>query len=295
MKKTLFRVLAALTALCLLTGSVLAADSGFRELRPPSPFTMRPNWVEMDVTVESGENILRGTLTCPNEIAEEMPVAILMHGLNTDRHWCDDIAMCLAENGIVSVRFDFNGNGQSDGAQEDMTISKEVADVNAILDYVEGLKFTDPDNIFLVGKSMGGVDSVLAASGRQDEINALCLWYPAFALCATTKFGFFMGAFFNPFNPPETLEIAGYTYGRELLIEAGAIDFQPILSELDLPVLIIHGDQDGITPLPGSIWASEQLPDCQLHVVPGGEHGFTIVPEMLSLQDTLSFLKAHIK
>lgn len=61
----------------------------------------------------------------------------------------------LADNGIASVRFDFDGNGASDGAQENMTISSEVRDTVAILDYVESLSFTDRDNILMVGKSMG--------------------------------------------------------------------------------------------------------------------------------------------
>lgn len=67
-----------------------------------------------------------------------------------------------------------------------------------MLDYVEGLEFTDPDNIFMVGKSMGAVDAVLAAKGRGSEIKAMCLWYPGFGVTDTTRHGFLLGAFLTP-------------------------------------------------------------------------------------------------
>ena len=162
-------------------GAALAADDEtYREFKPPREIPSTPQWEQQEVTCQSGDNTLRGTLTVPKEHDDQIPVAILLHGLNTDRSWCDDIAWILADNGIASVRFDFDGNGASDGASEDMTISSEVRDTIAMLDYVEGLDFTDPDNIFVVGKSMGAVDAVLASQGRGDEIRAMCLWYPGF-------------------------------------------------------------------------------------------------------------------
>lgn len=73
-----------------------------------------------------------------------------------------------------------------------------------MLDYVEGLDFTDPDNIFVVGKSMGAVDAVLASQGRGDEIRAMCLWYPGFGVTDAVRHGFLLGSFFNPIDLPDT-------------------------------------------------------------------------------------------
>ena len=296
MKRILARSLALLVLCNLLQTSVLGADGNlpFQELRPPIPFEIGPQWTELNVTIQSGENTLRGTLTAPGEFDGKLPVAILLHGLNTDRNWCTDIAWCLADHGIASIRFDFNGHGLSDGAQEDMTIARETADVLAMLDYVEGLRFTDMDNIFLIGKSLGGVVATLATKSRGDEIRAMCLWYPGFGIAATTHFGFFLGQQYAPWDPPETLEIAGYTYGKAFLEEAAAIDVTEPMYGYDRPVLIIHGDRDFIAPVVFSFHAANSFPNCRLEVVPGGGHGFQAYQELIALTHTLEFLQRNM-
>ena len=299
-KKRLIRLAAMVMAAAVFMagpfcGTALAADNEtYREFKPQREIPSAPQWEQQEVTCQSGSNTLRGTLTVPKEHDDQIPVAILLHGLNTDRSWCDDIAWVLADNGIASVRFDFDGNGASDGASEDMTISSEVRDTIAMLDYVEGLSFTDQDNIFMVGKSMGAVDAVLAAQGRGSEIRAMCLWYPGFGVADATRHGFLLGSFFNPFDPPETLEAAGYTYGREFLQEAKALDYQSACRSYTGPVMILHGDADFIAPISYSYEAAELFQNCTLQVVPGGFHGFYGWQEMKALDDMLSFFQENM-
>ena len=299
-KKSVIRLAAMVMAAAVFMagpfcGTALAADNEtYREFKPQREMPSAPQWEQQEVTCQSGSNTLRGTLTVPKEHDDQIPVAILLHGLNTDRSWCDDIAWVLADNGIASVRFDFDGNGASDGASEDMTISSEVRDTIAMLDYVEGLSFTDQDNIFMVGKSMGAVDAVLAAQGRGSEIRAMCLWYPGFGVADATRHGFLLGSFFNPFDPPETLEAAGYTYGREFLQEAKALDYQSACRSYTGPVMILHGDVDFIAPISYSYEAAELFQNCTLQVVPGGFHGFYGWQEMKALDDMLSFFQENI-
>ena len=299
-KKGLIRLTAMVMAAAVLMvgpfcGSALAADNEtYREFKPQREMPSAPQWEQTEVTCQSGSNTLRGTLTVPKDHDDQIPVAILLHGLNTDRSWCDDIAWVLADNGIASVRFDFDGNGASDGASEDMTISSEVRDTIAMLDYVEGLSFTDQDNIFVVGKSMGAVDAVLAAQGRGSEIRAMCLWYPGFGVADATRHGFLLGSFFNPFDPPETLEAAGYTYGREFLQEAKALDYQSACRSYTGPVMILHGDADFIAPISYSYEAAELFQNCTLQVVPGGYHGFYGFQELKALDDMLSFFQKNM-
>ena len=295
MKKTLRILTCMLTVLSLLLTPALASeDDAFREYLPEAPFAIGPQWTEREIQLQSGLGTLRGTLTTPKEVTGPMPVAILLHGVNTDRHWCDDIAWCLADHGIASVRFDFGGNGLSDGAQEDMTISSEIQDTLAILDSVECMGLTDRDNIFLIGKSLGAVAATVAASERRDEIKAMCLWYAGFSTQFSARFGYFLGRFFNPWDPPETLEIAGYTYGREFLREAVTMEFTDAVEACSQPVLLIHGDRDFVAPLVGSFWAQSHFPNAVLHVVPGAGHGFWPEQEFFALTDMLGFLEKQI-
>ena len=301
MKRTK-RYLAVALTLCLLLSTFTVAGhatDGFVEKFPEIDFFRRPDWAELQVSIQSGENTLRGYLTAPRDVEGEIPVAILLHGLGTDHSWCDDIAWTLADNGIASVRFDYNGTGKSDGAQEDMTISSEVQDTIAMLDYVEGLKFTDPDNIFFIGKSMGAVNATLAAHERQDEVKAMVLWYPGFSVVDSVRHGLLLGQFFKPWDPPETVYAGDsfygyYTYGREFILEAQELDYKPACQDFKEPVLILHGTHDYITPLFFSFETEKLFPDCELRVIPGGMHGFWGPQEFMALDLMMEFLKEQI-
>lgn len=295
----LIRLLGLTLAISLLLGSGLGAgaadDQRYREKRFVPVLPAEPQWTQEEVDCRSGDNTLRGTLTVPKDREGKMPVAILLHGLNTDRNWCDDIAFYLAENGIASVRFDYAGNGESDGAQTDMSVSSELRDTLAILDYVKGLELTDPDNIFAVGKSMGAVEAVLAAKSRQGEIRALCLWYPGFGVADAARHGVLLGQTFFPFDPPETLEICGYTYGRTFIRECQALNMESACAACDLPVLILHGDADFVAPIQFSFQMENEFPDCELKVYPGAGHGFTGFQEFDALYTTLSFFQSQMR
>lgn len=292
-------LLAAALMLGLTAGTLrtpaLAADSSYREhFETPDQSMRPPDWREMAVTCQSGPNTLSGTLTQPGRAEGKVPMAILLHGLSTDSLWCMDIAWCLADAGIASVRFDFAGTGSSTGAQEDMTVGSEVQNTIDILDYVKSLPFVDRDNIFLVGKSMGGVDAVLASQHREDDIKAMVLWYPGFGVKEAVRRGFLMGAFFDPQNPPETLTAAGYTYGRGFLEEVMNLDVTAACRNFEKPVLILHGDRDFVAPILFSFEMERVFPDCTLNVVPGGYHGFWGFQELKALNDMRNFILENL-
>ena len=141
---------------------------------------------------------------------------------------------------------------------------------------------------------MGAVDAVLASQGRGDEIRAMCLWYPGFGVTDAVRHGFLLGSFFNPIDLPDTLEAAGYTYGKGFLQEARALDYKSACQSYSGPVLILHGDLDFIAPISYSYEAEKWFPDCTLQVVPGGFHGFYGWQEMKDLNDMLDFFQDHM-
>lgn len=298
-KRGISLLLAVALVLGLTAGLVetpaLAADSGYREHRPEMDQQFKPpDWVETPVTCQSGPNTLSGFLTQPKNTEGKVPVAILLHGLSTNNFWCMDLAWCLADAGIASVRFDFAGTGGSTGAQEDMTVGNEVANTIDILDYVKSLPFVDQDNIFLVGKSMGGVDAVLASQHRERDIKAMVLWYPGFGVTEAVRHGFLLGSFFDPQNPPETLTAAGYTYGRDFLEEVMDIDVTAACRSFEKPVLILHGDRDFVAPIMFSFEMEQVFPDCTLNVVPGGYHGFWGFQELKALDNMRDFIQKNL-
>ena len=117
------------------------------------------------ITLERDGLQLVGTREDP--FGEIYDMAIIFHGFTANRNTSllKEIANSLRDENIASVRFDFNGHGDSDGKFENMTVLNEIEDANAILNYVK----TDPHvrNIYLVGHSQGGVvASMLARLSR---------------------------------------------------------------------------------------------------------------------------------
>lgn len=117
--------------------------------------------MERYVECESRGLTLRGMLHVPDQRPGKVPFVILFHGFCDDRNEINfvhtELSRRLCERGIASVRFDFAGSGDSDGRFEDMTVSSEVEDGLAILDYVKSLDFVDQSRIAIHGLSMGGM------------------------------------------------------------------------------------------------------------------------------------------
>jgi len=89
-------------------------------------------------------------------------IVVLGHGVtgNKDRPVVADPAAALNAAGFDTLRFSFAGNGDSEGDFRDATISKEVGDLNAVLNAVSSVY----PKIAYIGHSLGGAVGVIQAS-----------------------------------------------------------------------------------------------------------------------------------
>lgn len=97
------------------------------------------------------------------------PATIWLGGFKSDMQStkAQVIADWAARNGRANVRFDYSGHGESEGRFEDGTISAWLEDALAIIRQKGG------EAPILVGSSMGGWLSLLAARALQGEQKAL--------------------------------------------------------------------------------------------------------------------------
>ena len=67
-------------------------------------------------------------------------IVVIGHGVtgNKDRPALVALAEGLAAAGISALRVSFSGNGESEGAFTDSTITKEVADLGKVIDALDG-------------------------------------------------------------------------------------------------------------------------------------------------------------
>lgn len=200
-------------------------------------------------------------------------MVILMHGIFSSKDYppMPDIAKALAKEGIASIRFDFDGHGNSEGRMVDMTIANELADAKAIWDYAVALPYVN--GISLLGHSQGGVIASMTAGNNDVDPETLILLAPGAVIKEACQGGHFFGNAFDPKDPPEYIKcFHHFKLGRDYMLQTQELDIYGTSENFQGPVCIIHGSEDGIVPL----WCSEKYDaiysDSEMHLVDGENH-----------------------
>lgn len=222
-------------------------------------------------------------------------MAILMHGFTADKNTplLKEIADSLRDENVASVRFDFDGHGESDGKFEDMTVPSEIADGKAILDYVR----TDPHvrDIFLIGHSQGGVVASMLAGLYPDLIKKLVLMAPAAQLKDDALKGNTQGAVFNPDHIPDIVPLVGAKMGQKLggfyLRTAQVLPIYQISARFHGPVNIIVGSNDQVVDPKYSKKYDQVYRNSQLHLIANADHSFTGAYQQQAAKLACDFVK----
>jgi alpha/beta superfamily hydrolase len=216
----------------------------------------------------------------PDGHGGNVPFVILFHGFCDDRNEINfvhtELSRRLCERGIASVRFDFAGSGESDGLFEDMTVSGEVADGQAILDYVRSLDFVDKSRIALHGLSMGGCVASMVAGLRNEDVCALSLWCPAPDVVYNLQSGRTLcGVPVPDIEEAGCADFEGLKVGLNFYRDALTLDPFAVAAKFTKRVNLVHGDED----VTASVQCSHRYQEiyggrAELLVVHGAEHRF---------------------
>ena len=171
MKKNLLGIVVLTTILSLCFSSAVFAAG-------------EPVTVEEVVTIDRNGLKMVATFTYSKDV-EKAPVVVMFHGFTGQRNEMDIVggtetmygrtARIFAEQGYTSLRIDFIGSGESDGKWENTTVSGQISDALAAIEYVKTLDRVDADRIALLGLSQGGTVAVCTAS-RSEDVDAVILW-----------------------------------------------------------------------------------------------------------------------
>ncbi len=197
-------------------------------------------------------------------------LVLVGHGVtgNKDRPFVTALAKGLAEAGFPSLRFSFSGNGDSEGKFTDSCPSKEVRDLQAVLDVVS----QEGRTIVYAGHSMGGAVGVLAAS-QDVRIHKLI------SLAGMVHTKKFYEVEFGDQTPDE-----GCMWEDEScpLSSIFADDMEAIGSVLEkaggisVPWLLVHGTEDDVVPIGETHEIFEKGGDnAEKVVLEGADHVFS--------------------
>ena len=185
--------------------------------------------------------------------------------------------------GHAFVRFDFPGLGESTGDYFDGSVSRRLRDTLQVID-----ELTDGP-VVLVGSSMGGWVSLLAARERPRRVGALLLVNPA------PNFTEWMWDDFpaevrdtmrrdgvvhipSDYGQPTPYAWAWFEDGRAHLVEE---DF-----DLDAPVHIFSGSEDTVVPTARCRELAASL-GAELTVVEGGDHSLSRDADIQAMEAVL--------
>ncbi len=127
------------------------------------------------ISFSSRSHRLAGELLLPDG-AGPHPAVTFAHGWGSSKASPRNraVAEALRGAGIATFLFDFTGHGESEGIQEESTLSQQAADLCAALDVLQALDDIDARCLGVVGASSGGAAALRFAAG-DPRVRALVL------------------------------------------------------------------------------------------------------------------------
>jgi len=201
---------------------------------------------------------ISGVLHFPDQ--KNPPCVIASHGLLSSKNSEKYIALGeqISREGMAMLRFDFRGIGESEGGEEDNTISKKIADLSAAIDFIRSFPGMG-NRIGLLGSSLGGFLSLMKAS-MDKKIGAVVIW-------ATPLHMDDLGSKKQEEDYPLPPEAFFEDLPKHRLL--------PLLPKVS-NCLVIHGEKDELVPMEQALGIFDSLsPPKEIHVIGGADHRLT--------------------
>lgn len=257
---------------------------------------------------------LRGEVHAPTN-EEKAPVIIICHGFKGYKDWnfFPHTAETLAKHGFYAIRFNFSMNGvKGDDFDElekfaENTYSRELEDLHVLMEKIENRELPfgeqfDVERIGILGHSRGGGDSLLFAL-ESKRIQAVATWN---GISQVDIWG-------EEFRQQVLTEGVGYVENKRTKIQMPMkrnvfddieknkerFDILGCISNLEVPLLIVQGEEDVERLVEGAKKMHEKAPNSELVMIEDAGHTFnaahplTTVPQELeeALNETVRFFE----
>ncbi|MCM1124822.1 MAG: alpha/beta fold hydrolase [Eubacterium sp.] len=230
---------------------------------------------ETETFFRSGEKNIFAKYYLPVE-RNGCPAIIFSHGFNGSGDDWERECVYFTERGFLAVAFDFCGGSmrsRSSGKPTDMTITSEMEDLAAVLDWVSAFEGVDLQRIYLLGGSQGGLVTALVAEEQKKRIAGMVLYYPGFCIPEIWQENYRQMKELSEI--PKNIDFWGFTLGIKFVEDISCLSVYNRIGKFDKNVLIIHGTDDDVIPLEYSQKAVTYYKNGRLIVFPNEKHGFT--------------------
>ncbi|PRQ46857.1 putative feruloyl esterase [Rosa chinensis] len=222
-------------------------------------------------------------------------IVILCHGARAskDHFIIENLAVALEKQGISSFRFDFAGNGESEGAFQVGHLRREADDLHAVIQHFSGSNHV-VNAIF--GHSKGGADVLLYASKYHDIPTVVE---------ASARYDLKKGIekhlgkdFMEKIKKEGFIDIGSpkFRVTEESLMDILSTDMRESCLKIDKDcrVLTVHGSADEIVPVENAFEFAKIIPNHKIHIIEGADHCYKLHQAELDTV-VVDFIKAALQ
>jgi pimeloyl-ACP methyl ester carboxylesterase len=218
------------------------------------------------------------TLTAPSNGCTASTLVTYLHGFASDQF--GDKVLYLRDRfaaiGCAFLAFDHRGHGLSSGTMTELTISRNLEDLELVLQH-HGQGYA---RRILVGSSMGGQTAAWYAARHPDEISANVLIAPGFRFIERRK------EELGSIGMEQLRKDGRITYknqwieatvGPALFDDASQYTIDRLLTLYRTPALLLHGTEDDSVPFEDSVVFTKLTTarPLELLLIAGGDHRLT--------------------
>lgn len=238
---------------------------------------MNPNIKNVEFLCTASQTTLRGRFVLPGtgEPSMRIPLIIMLTGdgpKGTKSLSWTNLPPRLAEHGIATFLFDFEGLGFSDGSRAKLTLTKGIQNFQSAFALASGQSWADASRLALFGSSFGAAVALLTPD-ITNRVKLLGLKSPA---------PFLAEAYVNECSPGgvDRWIHDGFSqelgYDLEVLRDSLTYNVFSSARQIRTSTLITHGDKDVIVPF----YQSKLLHAClsgtkQIEVFSGVGHNYS--------------------
>ena len=234
------------------------------------------NAKSQNLSIDGDHGKLSAVLQTPDKL-QNFPLVIICHGFTGTKteplHV--NLANELEARGIASLRFDFNGHGDSEGNFQDMTVLNEIEDAKHVFAYARDLKGVT--SVSIAEHSQGGVvTSMVAGELGSENIKCISLMAPAAVLRDDAIRGQIFDKHYDSINPPEFVEIfGGRKMGRNYILTAQTLPIYETAERFHGTAFMVHGTGDIVVPYTYSLRYQKIYPGSKVELLDKFDHGFS--------------------
>ncbi|KAK6120411.1 hypothetical protein DH2020_045891 [Rehmannia glutinosa] len=214
-------------------------------------------------------------------------IVVLCHGARSSKedNIMVNLAVSLENEGISAFRFDFSGNGESEGSFQSGNLSSEVEDLRAVVDYFIGVNRL---TFAVLGHSKGGcivllyaseyhdIGAVVNVSGRYDLQRGMEERLGENFLERLKKDGY-IDVKTRAGSRACRKGLVDYRVTEESIMETLNTNMHDacLLIDEKCRVLTVHGSLDEINPVQDALEFAKIIPNHQLQIIEGADHFYS--------------------